>query len=273
MDWKLLIKGQLFNALVWYLFSLYIMDIAVTLTSWLSRAHFGCIEDSSDVEFSDRILYDVGFEFIDEWPEDLNWFPNVWLSIGIGSFIVFTLLRKSGSSELKRWMFMHMRIMWLRSLVVCITIIPDPWGLCSCPPGSNDVDQKRFLRNPLLVFVEGRFWLHTIEKIWNGMFTCGDMMFSGHTIVYSLIMLYGITIGLKMHTRSESMYNRLISNIPASFFVMFSVLYGVIGMVSLLATHFHYTMDILISLYITVLIWRLEITTMRNKKDRRELRL
>ncbi|KII61618.1 Sphingomyelin synthase-related 1 [Thelohanellus kitauei] len=70
----------------------------------------------------------------------------------------------------------------------------------------------------------------------NGIKTCGDYMFSGHTVCHSLLTLFVTEY----------------TNKKCTVLHFFSRMIAVLGMILILAAHEHYTLDVICALYVSV---------------------
>lgn len=67
---------------------------------------------------------------------------------------------------------------------------------------------------------------------------CGDMMFSGHALLY-LSLFLSITSHIKIHKSIKYVYT----------------LFTIMSLFLIVATRFHYTTDVVISMLLTILVW------------------
>jgi len=103
----------------------------------------------------------------------------------------------------------------LRSLTLVSTTYPDPQPSCAhfdAPDGAYE------------------FWVRTV--FYNSVLTCGDLMFSGHTIIYTLTAL------------SAQVYLTTVEKTIC--WILMSL-----GCISLVVVRLHYSSDVIIALYVT----------------------
>jgi hypothetical protein len=123
---------------------------------------------------------------------------------------------------LDRWALIYL----MRATTISVTSLPDP----------NDMCRSSTLENGVNTFLAG--------------LSCGDMIFSGHTVALILNPLI-------LHQAFPYM-PRWIA------FFMWS--YMILGMWALLATHMHYLVDILVAVYISLVVYWAYQATATNEK-------
>jgi len=161
-------------------------------------------------------LPDLGFEIIPVLDTQDTTIPNAMLLVGLIGTVIRCFFHDKGITIIRRFLVIHGSCALLRCICMVATSYPDPNRLCTTyrPPATT-----------LL------FWKETV--IHTGFLTCGDLMFSGHTLVYLLIAL--------TWQKYFTIYEK-----P---FVWIGMLFGC---TSLIATRMHYTDDVLIAAYIAV---------------------
>lgn len=138
---------------------------------------------------------------------------------------------------MRRFMIIHGICALLRCAVMATTSYPDPNRLC------GDYRPPQTL---------GTFWRETVIK--TGFLTCGDLMFSGHTLVY---MISALTWN-KYFTKPEKVIVWILELAAA---------------VSLVATRMHYTNDVLIAMYTSVTVFYIYNLWALNKQYRDQIRV
>ncbi|KNE70157.1 hypothetical protein AMAG_15130 [Allomyces macrogynus ATCC 38327] len=119
---------------------------------------------------------------------------------------------------IRRFLYVHGTLLLFRSLTIISTTLPDPQKKCAEKLPVEDIFAPV---NPLMPV------------------TCGDMMFSGHTVMLTILAMIWTDYGPQI-----AWVRRGIWTIAA------------LGMLSLVAMRYHYTIDIMIALYITQRGWR-----------------
>jgi hypothetical protein len=164
------------------------------------------------------VLPDIGFEFL---PAMLSqgWITNTLLYVTGAMTAVRIVLNPKGITITRRMIFVYSILLLGRSTTLVATNYPDPSPMC-----------KNFIP------AEGinAFLVQSFYK--ENMVTCGDLMYSGHTIYFTL---QGLIWSYYSKYRIESM--------------MWIVIF--FSMMSLVTTHVHYLADVMISFYMSILVW------------------
>jgi len=165
-----------------------------------------------------EVLPDVGFDILPAVHE--NSIPNTILTVSIVCTAIRLVMHQKGITILRRFMIVHGITALMRGLTMVATSYPDPSLVCHDyePPSSTSL-----------------FWHTTLVSM---KLTCGDLMFSGHTILFVLI-------GLLWHK-----YTRMLGKCIFWFISW-------LGCVSLIITRLHYTNDVLVASYVAVTTWNL----------------
>jgi hypothetical protein len=121
-------------------------------------------------------------------------------------------------TTLRRVFFITGTVYLLRAMTVIVTVLPNPLLECKSEPHED-------------LFFDA-WLLFTAHRT-----SCGDVFFSGHTIIFTCGMLVWLT------------YSR-----HAALRIIATTL-GVIGMVSLVASAYHYTIDVIVGFWVTNWIW------------------
>jgi hypothetical protein len=121
-------------------------------------------------------------------------------------------------TTVRRVLFIVGTLYVLRAMTVVATVLPNPLLECQSTWHPN------LFYDALLVFTKKRE-------------TCGDVFFSGHTIIFTL------TIAI-WQTYSRSTLMRVVATIC-----------GVVGMLSLIMSAYHYTIDVMVGYAVTSWAW------------------
>jgi membrane-associated phospholipid phosphatase len=186
--------------LVFYGACLYLMSISVTYAS-------------TRFPQDQPTLPDLGFDMFPAY-------SNVMLAHGIlfvciGYLLIRTIFHPRGITMIRRFAIMHGICCALRSLTLVSTTYPDPQPSCAHfdrPDGAYD------------------FWVRTVY--YHSVLTCGDLMFSGHTIIYTLTAL------------SAQVYMTTVEKTVCWILMT-------LGCLSLVIVRLHYSSDVIIALYVT----------------------
>jgi len=161
-------------------------------------------------------LPDLGFELIPVMDRQDTTIPNALLLIALIGSVVRCLFHDKGITVIRRFFVIHGLCALFRCVCMVATSYPDPNRLCSSyhPPATTYL-----------------FWRETF--IHTGFLTCGDLMFSGHTLAFFLVAL----TWQKYFTKYEKPFVWILMLFACS---------------SLVATRMHYTDDVLIAAYVAV---------------------
>ncbi|KAJ3370811.1 hypothetical protein GGF31_003837 [Allomyces arbusculus] len=133
--------------------------------------------------------------------------------------VLMTLRHKHRMGLLRRYLYVHGTLLLLRSVTIVATTLPDPQEMCMArDPASRDVNARV---NPFAPD------------------TCADLVFSGHTVVLTLM---------------ASVWNDYGPQHPWIQRGIWALAFG--GMWSLLAMRYHYTIDVIIAYYIALKAWK-----------------
>eukprot|EP00298_Acanthocystis_sp_HF-20_P007014 c16725_g2_i1.p1 GENE.c16725_g2_i1~~c16725_g2_i1.p1 ORF type:complete len:353 (+),score=93.61 c16725_g2_i1:42-1100(+) len=172
-------------------------------------------------------------------------------TIGI-SMIVFVLLHPSRILIFRRGLLCFGTINMLRCISVSATTLPDASFVCAQQFGSIDGLYKSKTMFPRA------FW-RAIRVMSNpaGNVTCGDMIFSGHTVFF-------LIVGLTFYTYFQPKYCtstlfRYLNSITNGWF-LFSLRWSfyisiTIALYIIIASNLHYTIDVLLATIITFSFW------------------
>ena len=202
-------------------------------------------------------LPDIGFDILpmihDHW----------WSDVMVGLLVALTQVRFSltpmGATILRRWAFLLGSLFFLRGISIIVTMLPNPLKACK----SDALDYEPFLAAVLILTGQ--------------IVTCGDVLFSGHTV--NLVMAglvwqtYSHKAGVQLfkpnvcpaffdpiaalcckNRPAENEVGHLVRATTAKIIVWIWV---TIGMLVIIATRFHYTIDVFIGFCLCLFIWKL----------------
>ena len=162
-------------------------------------------------------LPDIGHTYL---PFISNKVPNYMICIYVIYFILRQIFNKYRKEDILRFLWCINILFTLRIFTYTLTIEPPPLSLCA----DRDPNSK-YIWNVLLYLYN------------NSDNTCLDMMFSGHACYFTIVYMSIIN-------RSEYMGEKIINS-----FIF------VIGMLSIIAAHIHYTSDVIVGLILSMLIY------------------
>jgi len=208
-------KRRLLIAIIFYVLAGYVNAIFCNMAEQLLRASY-----IAEFYGKDRfILPDILFRLVPY--VYIPHFPDYFLAVSAITAIIFTLTRSDRFVLLRRFMYCHALLMLMRSITVVATQFPDPNP--NCHPTSFGT------RIPRGIFEAFNPFFST---------TCGDLMFSGHSVLFVLI------------------YMLIYDYSNRNFFRYISFIWTCLGLLSLIAARYHYTIDVIIGTYLSVRIWR-----------------
>lgn len=118
----------------------------------------------------------------------------------------------------RRVLYVMGTVYLIRAMTITLTVLPNPLTECHSQP------HPELLYDAWLIF--------TMKRT-----SCGDVFFSGHTIMFTLSMAVWTT------------YSR------SGFLSTIFSLSAVLGMISLVASAYHYTIDIMFGYLVTMWVW------------------
>ncbi|EAX95311.1 hypothetical protein TVAG_032140 [Trichomonas vaginalis G3] len=149
----------------------------------------------------------------------LEIYINILMVLMIVSEVIFIIFNKKRWYIIRRTVAVYAILSLIRVFTMTVTFLPDPSPKC---PREHDPNYKITFKN-------------IITQLFGGL-TCGDMIFSGHTMGF-------IFPGLIHH--------HFIGKIIGWIYLFV----GVIGAFGLIVSRFHYTVDVLLSLVLSPLLY------------------
>jgi len=173
---------------------------------------------------------------------DADAIPDVFLTGGILGALGFALCQDLRWIIIRRYLTVYSTLMFFRCFTILVTSLPDSHPRCRAitPEGDMPTGAASF------EFMKGNFRELLIRSLQVmvpiGEVTCGDMVFSGHTMLLVLSALTWHTY----YPRTEVQFN------PVKFLVW---TWTFCGLFSIVATRLHYTLDVLLAWYLSVTVW------------------
>lgn len=214
-------RRKTWMAIAFFIFSSYLMSIANIITEfqWTKT-------DQNDI----GILPDVGFQFADRYTPYLVGLTN-YVPITINSMLVLVIVwcLTFGPSTHKllvfrRYLFIQSMLQFARSITIIVTQLPNPDPFA--------VNHRKSWKEGTDVFYEAVLVAFQIRA------TVTDVFFSGHSINYVMIAL----------TVSQYSGCLWLSSIVWSI--------SLFSLYMIIATNFHYTIDVLIGFLLTYALWK-----------------
>jgi hypothetical protein len=145
------------------------------------------------------------------------------IAVAVSALVLFTrplFLGRNCVTVVRRILIVLGTMYLLRAFTVSLTVLPNPFVECHSEREDN------VLYNAALVITSQRV-------------TCGDVFFSGHTIIFTLSLCTWLTYAPRRFTILKFL----------------ATVFNVWSMWILVAAKFHYTIDVLISFLLTSSLW------------------
>lgn len=221
---------------------------------------------------SRRILPDFGHvavDYVQDYMDSTtayyweNLDPNFYIAHIMHAFVVMLLIHPQRLMIGRRTCAIVGYVFLARSICVLSTSMPDSHRQCYEQFGTLDGAYKD------MDILPGAVWTTfvTMSKFSDSV-TCGDMIFSGHMV---MIVLGCLMFG--KYCNSKDMASPLIRYLPKCFCLVtrcFIYLFGLIGTIAIIKSRLHYTVDVIIAIYISMNAWNVYHRTSRdvfNKTD------
>jgi len=251
-----------------------------SLAGWIN-ATFACISgyrtpliniEGPNWAKQKHTLPDLGHDLVEylfEGSDILDWavLPHRFANLMILCAVVFSLIHPKRLLVLRRFLVVFAILSFLRGICVLVTSMPDPSLDCRAQfePNAPTGKYKNFT---------------VYEIIWDSMLrapkvmysnelypTCGDMIFSGHTVLYTccyMIFHQYCYVGQECNNHVRT-FEFWITNIMRK--VMFVIWF--FACCSVITTKLHFTIDVILAAYLTITCWKwyhvaCEIEKLRN---------
>ena len=160
--------------------------------------------------------------------------PNTMVAIELPPALLLLLRHAHARRLLCRAVVIYSMTMACRAGLVLSTTLPDSSPLCRAPEIVTSID-----RSPTWTDIDARAW-HIIFTCGTTL-TCGDMMFSGHTVIFVLLAL---------------IWTQYLFPGPRFRAVRLGAwLWNLLGLFMIVVTRLHYTIDVLVAVYVTCSLW------------------
>lgn len=159
--------------------------------------------------------------------------PNAMVALEAGPALALLARHARARRVLCRAVLVYALTMAGRAALVLSTTLPDSSPLCHGDP-------LHFRDPPTWAAVEQRaLWILATAGT---SLTCGDMMFSGHSVTFVLLALVTTQYLLPDQKR--------VAALRAA-----AVAWNAVGLFMIIATRMHYTIDVLVAAYVTCSLW------------------
>lgn len=225
---RVLAEPQLFAAYVYFLLCFLGMAFS-TSVAWFRRPPSFALPD---------IGHDLLPEVLTVYGLDAHMICDKLLYTTIVATLGFVCGHPERETILRRFFVVYGTLMLMRSTTVLMTALPDPYFRClTMETGTfghrwSTIPWGRVVSKFITLF----------DGSASGSLTCGDLIFSGHTIVFVLCALVWHTYYRPSHVWINPMK-----------LVIWAL--SVVGTVLLLVTRMHWTIDIGLAYYITTTLW------------------
>jgi len=259
--------GFTFHFFTWaYLSRLGFSVVVLLLTGFLNAlasAHAGwrnpniVILNSTGQDSGLRILPDLGHDFVTMLTqflfgtEYMEWaaLPDHFVKVFYPLTFCFILIHPKRFAIARRLCAVYGLINALRTITVSVTSLPDPSPYCQAQFTNPTGWYKSQARWPLVFYRAVKLVLEPATH-----HTCGDMVFSGHSVVLLMCcMVFQEYCNPAVFARERRSSARVVR---VCFLIRFSIATATaIGLVAIVGTRLHYTLDVLTATYITILLW------------------
>jgi len=173
-------------------------------------------------------LPDIGFQLIPflDWPE----LPNIVMTVMGVSTLIVILIHPKRVTVVRRLLVIYGSLLLLRSITVISTSLPDPSPQCLQLHLKGKYNQKDSFQS---LFTGLKQTLVPLQSS-----TCGDLIFSGHTVFMTLCVL---------------IWKKYFEYHPWVWIIVLIV--ALFGIWSIIATRFHYSIDVILAVILTFYIW------------------
>lgn len=140
---------------------------------------------------------------------------------------------------MRRLLVIYSIILVLRSIFVVSTSLPDPSPKC--------LEQKPYIpySQPIPLEksgIESSFWRGVKQTLFPfESSTCGDLIFSGHTVAFMLCSL---------------IWDRYFTGHRLRWPVYLYHALTILGLLSIISVRFHYTIDVIVAVFVTISVWQ-----------------
>ncbi|OQS04246.1 hypothetical protein THRCLA_03511 [Thraustotheca clavata] len=179
----------------------------------------------------------------------IDWFdlPDEFIAF-VGSIIALTfIVHPRRLLIIRRFTAIYAWINLLRAFCVAVTSLPDASPQCI---SQFETSKGAYKSHPIFPKAIYRAWKVLLRPSHH--ITCGDMVFSGHTVFLVLCAMI-VTTYCTMEELNTPFTRKYSWTLPL---LRYSVYAGsFFGVFAIVGTRLHYTLDVLIAIYVTIQTW------------------
>jgi len=189
---------------------------------------------------SKLILNDRGFDLIPHWhaPHAADSALSGFITVTALRFMVFTGPYAMRWTIARRWLVCVGLLFLLRGMCIICTVLPNPDLDCKSDVTAKDHESIFLLALGIALGFRT---------------TCADVLYSGHTINFALAALIWYDYSRLCPIWPEKKWG-WFERVPVSR--IFAITWAVTGCIIIVATRFHYTVDVWIGFWMTYFLWR-----------------
>ena len=252
--------SRLAVCLAWFALTSYLNAVAAVVAGYRTPNVVVLDLDSRPIEGL-KTLPDIGHDvfrrLVQAWYgaaefEHIDWFelPDVFMGFVGASTLFFILIHPQRLLVLRRMMAVFGFINFLRAICVVSTSLPDASPRCQAQ--FSDPHTGAYKRRPMftqrMFHRAGLLLLEPSQHI-----SCGDMIFSGHTVFLVMCCMVFDTYCNKRECDTPLVRYLSVKSLTA-FKILIYACTGA-GIFAIIGTRLHYTLDVLIAVYLTWRTW------------------
>ncbi|ORX58544.1 hypothetical protein BCR36DRAFT_318052 [Piromyces finnis] len=205
-------------AAIWFFFCTYVVCLA---NSYADRTNTNVINGNNN----DYVAPDIILEFAHKFYLENEWIPRDIADLMVRTTSAFIIIRaitlKEYSFTVARRILLVMGFVYLlRACFIPLTVLPTPWVACE----KTYKDDDNIFLDALLLELQLRV-------------ACGDVFFSGHTIMFTLIIME------YWYYCKQTWINIIVT------------IFNVVGMFTLIMSSYHYSIDVLCAFIFSSMAW------------------
>lgn len=186
-------------------------------------------------------LSDRGFDLIPYWkaPHAADYAVMSFVALTFIRFGLFTGPYAMRWTIVRRWFICMGLLFLLRGMSIICTVLPNPDADCK-----SDVTPEVHKHKNIFVLAFGiAFGIRV---------TCADVLYSGHTVNFTLAALIWYDYARLCPLWPEKRWG-WFEKVPANR--MLAIVWTLTGYIIIIATRFHYTVDVWIGFWMTYFVW------------------